>query len=236
MTTGDYLKSALQKIQWGQHVDEFVSDPSDLETIGNAAHRIGTWCNALSLVESGNPAVSFLAQTQVESHYIAALIPLSLYKPAAASMRTAFESVLYYSYFRSHTAELRSLVRDAEYYVSKNDIIDFHKTHTPEFRARQEAFGLISRINFWYSRTSAIIHGQLPGKWVTHSKLADLRPDAVTKNEALLEFSTAAEIISHFLLCSIDADCWSAIDKQSKQYFLKGISGSIKEKLNLSIL
>jgi hypothetical protein len=236
MTAADSLKRALQKIQWKQNVDAFLQNASDLEALGNAAHLISAWCAALASAESTNPAVSFLAEAQVECHYVAALIPLALYKPAAASMRTAFESILYYSYFRTHPAELESLVRNAEYYVSKADILDFHKVHTANFKARQEAWGLISRINSWYSRTSAIIHGQVPGKWVSHRSLGDLAPVDATRLEAQKEFGVAAELINHFLLCTIDSERWSTIGKDMRQTSLKGVPGQMKAHLGLSIL
>lgn len=236
MTPAEHLKRVLSGIDWQKHIDGFLAVDDAMELLAESVHRISGYCEALSSAEAGNPAVSFLAAAQAESHHVAALIPLALYKPAAASMRAAFESVMYYTYFRTHLAELATLVADPDYYIDKATLLEFHKLHTPQFKARQDAWGLVGQVNRWYSRTSAVIHGQLPGKWVSHTDFAQLQPVPETREEALAEFNETAELTRRFLLCSMDADRWTSLSAETRTEFLKGIPGPLKARLGLSIL
>ncbi len=87
-------------------------------------------------------------------------------------MRSLVECALYYAYFRSHPEELATLVRDAKFYVSKKEILSFFAKHAPGFAERQVVLGYSSRLDAWYSQTSSIVHGQIPGTWSNGTRLS----------------------------------------------------------------
>jgi hypothetical protein len=235
MTAEDMFKAAIKSIDWNQHVNTFVQAAAAVTRVAQASRRLALWSKALLSLEPENPARTFLIEMQVEGHYVAALIPLALYKPAAGSMRAAFESALCFSYFRTHLTELATITRDADYFAGKGDIISYHKLHTPGFKEKQEALGLITAINRWYSNISAVVHGQVPGTWVSHVDLATLKPKADTTEAAIMEFETGVSLINLFLLSVIDTDRWGGLQKEFRQEILKGLPGKSKQILGLSI-
>ena len=148
-------------------------------------------------------------------------------------MRSMFETALYFTYFRSHLVELHTLVRDPDYFIDKKTILTFHKTHTDGFIKKQEPFGLLSGIKDWYSEISAIVHGQIPGKWVTHKRLQDIAFKEVVCKEAVEDFVAGVSLIHNLLLCTIDMDLWYQFTKPAKAQLLKGLSADMKNALSL---
>ena len=235
MTPADHLRSELSKVDWNSNVASFLASPAAATSIADANFRISLWANSLSATNPGNPANGFLYGMQAEGHYVAALIPLSLYKPAASSMRASVEAALYYSYFRHHPMELGTLTRTPSFFMEKSSIIEFHKAHTPGFTEKQQALGLTTGLNAWYSTVSAIIHGQIPGAWTTQTSLSGVGPVATIQTQALSMLDTAVSIINALFLASISRDDWAGFTKASRQEFLKGIAGATKKILDFSV-
>src|SRR5262249_21019388 len=145
--------------------------------------------------ETGNPALAFVREMQAAGHHVAALTALALYKPAAAAMRSMLETALYYTYFRAHPSELATLVRDPRFSVDKTDVIEFHNQHTPEFVTHQQKLGLVARLEQWYGAISAITHGQIPGTWVDHRSLSDVKLIQATLKIVVSRFSEGEEVV-----------------------------------------
>ena len=164
------------------------------------------------------------------------LASLALYRPAASSLRTVLESSLYYSYFRSHPKELESLARNPDYYLTKQDVLDFHNNHTAAFKQIQSSTGLSSKLNAWYSKTSAIIHGQIPGAWTAHTALAEISHKDKMPELVVDSFEECEEIVHLFLLSTVAQDLWIDFSSQAKESLLKGIPGEIKLAVGLDLI
>jgi len=154
--TKEKLEKALVAVDWSANVSAFLKDPVQTEAIAKANFRLAVWSKQFEATDRSNPALAFVREMQAAGHHVAALIALGLYKPAAGSMRTAFETALYYTYFRTHKTELTTLLRNSEFFVSKQEVIDFHKLHSRKFTLLQQSFGLISQMNGWYSEMSGL--------------------------------------------------------------------------------
>lgn len=229
----ELLEEALRSIDWNSNRDAFLGDEGTTSEIASSSLRIARWVRQLNAADKGNPALTFLNEAQVSTHYVAALAAIALYKPAASAMRTMLESVLYYTYFRTHPSELATLARDDTYFVLKSDVIEYHKRHTKDFRRLQNALNLLSMLDKWYGDVSAIIHGQIPGRWVKHVALKDIRPDADAVNLLRREFKQGEEIVNRLLLCTVAHDLWADFDTRAKKAFLAGLSGEMKDALQL---
>ncbi|MCR8958564.1 hypothetical protein M0765_012760 [Variovorax sp. S2] len=175
------LKKALSSVDWNAGVLNFSNDANTMEKFDKGCARIAEWVRGLASADAGNPALAFLWSAQTAANTAVVSSSLSLYHAAAASIRNVVENGLYYSYFRSHPAELATLVRDKSFYISKADVIAFYRLHIPEFKSIQEKLGLQSRLENWYSDISAIVHGQLPGVWVHHVAIKDINPNQATQ-------------------------------------------------------
>lgn len=166
---------------------------------------------------------------------VPACAALGLIKPAAASLRTGVESALYYSFFYNHPAELDTLHRNEKFYLSKNEIVEYHNIHTQSFPSRQEALKFLGELNHWYSYISAIIHGQIPGVWTSHSLL-----DTGFENEASAavskEFKTAVRIVNKLFLSIAQRDMWEGLSSHGRQLFLSEIEGRTVRQLGLSVI
>ena len=232
---GKSLTSALSGVDWSNNIVEFSVDQSQANRVARVNFELALWSGQLETVEKGNLALSFIREAQTAGHYVACLIALALYKPAAASMRLIGDCVLQYSYFRVHPAELATLRREEGFFMDKRSIIDYHRQHTEGFTAKQQALGTISRLEAWYSRISAIIHGQEPGKWITHRKLEDIAFDKVVCEAAISEFEETGEIVRRILLCTLEQALWQRFSQDRKAEFLKGLRGKEKDALGLTI-
>lgn len=227
------LKTALNSVGWDDNVSEFLKNLTAVETIAKANLRLAVWCKQFEDVDKGNPALCFTRELQVAGHHVAALTALALYKPAAGSMRAVLETALYYSYFRTHISELSTLVREPEYFVSKNDLLEFHKTHTPDFKRLQNMLGLVTRLNKWYSSVSAIIHGQIPGKWVEYTEVANIKYTQATLGIVVDTFKECEEIVHRLFLCTVGRELWDAFSSTAKRHLIAGLSGTVKAAFRL---
>jgi hypothetical protein len=99
----------------------------------------------------------------------------------------------------------------------------------------QETLGLLSSLNTWYGKISAIIHGQIPGIWTDHS-IATTKYSADNAKFVIEEFSQAVKIINSWLLSTINIHTWEGISSPSRTMFLKGLSPSQKGRLGLSVV
>jgi hypothetical protein len=229
----DKLAAALQSVTWSPNIHAFLGEVNSVNQVAGANVRLATWALQFETIDKGNPALSFIRETQVASHHVAALLGLALYKPAAGAMRTAVETALYYSYFRTHPSELTTLARDPNFYVSKNDILDYHKAHTPGFKDLQAQLGVASGLSVWYSKVSNVLHGQVPGTWVTHKSMAEIKFDQRTLHAAVSTFLEGEELIHRFFLCTVARQLWGSVSTSAKQVLLKGLSGTLKTTLHL---
>jgi hypothetical protein len=235
MSPSEYLRSALSGVDWNKYVGVFLKSDVATESVANANRQLALWATVLAGLEPESPANGFLYGMQSEGHYVAALIALALYKPAASSMRAVVEAALYYSYFRNHPVELGTLIREPSFFVEKASIVEFHKTHTVDFAAKQAALNLVGGLNSWYSQVSAVIHGQVPGAWVEHTELSKISPTEKMQSLAMANFQEAVGIVNSLFLVCVSQDDWNGIPKSARQEFLRGLSGPSKKILGLSV-
>jgi hypothetical protein len=227
------LSGALKAINWDDNVSGFLSNSPAVEVIAQANLRLAVWCMQFEKVDRGNPALCFVRELQVANYHVAALAALALYKPAAGSMRAILETALYYSYFRTHPSELSTLVRDPDYFVAKKDLLEYHKEHTPDFTRLQNMLSLVVRLNKWYSSVSAIIHGQIPGKWIEHTSLAQIEYRQTTLDLVVEAFRECEEIVHGLFLCTVGRELWDSFSSSAKKQLIKGLSGSVKTAFQL---
>jgi len=227
------LQSALASINWTNNIGSFFSDATQAEKLAASNLRLAIWAKQLETADVGNPALSFVREMQAAGQYVAVLIPLSLYKPAAGSIRSVMESALYYTYFRTHLAELETLVRAKGYYIDKRDVVDFHRVHTADFGDVQQKLGVISRLEAWYGRVSSLVHGQIPGQWVEHKSVADIKPIKTTQDVAVATFVEGEEIVHRLFLCTTGRQLWDSFSSTAKAKLLAGLQGHEKVALKL---
>jgi hypothetical protein len=184
----DKLDAALRAVNWTGNVESFLNEIVSKEKFAACNLRLAIWSRQFEQVDKGNPALTFVREMQSAGQMIVALTALSLYKPATGSIRTVIETALYYTYFRSHQTELATLLRDEEYYVAKDDIIEFLKRHSVNFKLFQEKVGLLNRLKTSYSSLSAINHGQVPGVWVSSTSLSKTAPNQKTLEKVVRSF------------------------------------------------
>ncbi|WP_237479795.1 hypothetical protein [Lichenibacterium dinghuense] len=122
---------------------------------------------------------------------------------------------------------------DPKFYVSKMEIVEFHKTHTPSFSECQAAFGLVGRLQTWYSEMSAVVHGQVPGVWNAHSAIHEIAFSKPTHDRAVAAVMKAEQLSHEILLCTAGKELWSGIAPDAKLVLLKGIPGATKAALAL---
>ncbi len=227
------LAAALTSVNWNENVKQFLGDPDSAGRIAEANLRLATWAKQFESIDKGNPSLCFIREMQIAGHYVAALIALALYQSAAGSMRTILESALYYTYFRTHLSELSTLVRDADFFISKEELLDYHKTHTVEFSKLQSKFGLVGNLNKWYSGVSSIIHGQIPGKWVEHTSLSEIECIKSTLDTAVSTFCGGEKLVHQLFLCTVGRELWNSFSTPSKKLLLAGLHGDVKAALRL---
>jgi len=228
------LQEALNAVDWNANVNEFLTNHSLTEAVAQYNRRLAIWSKQLENADKGNPALSFIREMQVAGHYAAILASLALYKPAAAATRNVLETALYYTYFRTHLSELTTLVRNEDYFIHKSDIIEYHKLHTPNFKEFQSCFGLIGRLNKWYSRISSIIHGQIPGQWIQHKSIAEIKHKDENLQAVVNAFKEAEELVHNLLLCTVGVELWDSFSTTAKRQLISGLPGKTKDTLKLN--
>lgn len=229
----DMLKDALSVVDWNKNRDAFLSCPDYVNSLHNSQLIIGMWSREIESFDKGNVALPFVREMQHGAHNVAICLALALYKPAAAAMRSMLECALYYAYFRVHPAELKSLVRDDKFYIAKKDVMQFFQKHVPNFNERQSALVLLDKLERWYSETSAIVHGQIPGGWGSSISLSEIAHNPVLDNDALSHFERCCTIIHEVFLCVLGGEAWSYVATDSKAFFTKGMSPEVRLVLQL---
>lgn len=236
MTAAESLKNALGSVDWNENVAEVLADKDIVERLARCGYRLALWSKQLESADRGNLALPFIRDMQVSGQYVAALAALGLYRPAAYCIRCTLESALYYTYFRVHTHELGTLVSDQTYYIDKNEVIAWHKTHTPHFLERQASLGLLSRIDKWYKILSALAHGQVPGAWIVHASLSTVGYDESVLERVVAAFEATEDVIHSMLLCTVAQSVWDGFGIDTRKALLKGLSGEAKTMLGLSAM
>lgn len=75
-------------------------------------------------------------------------------------MRIAIDNVLAWTYYESHPVEFRTSMKNPSYWVTIEDIHQFHIRHSWDERIRIAELGVWSDIKGLYSELSAYVHGQ----------------------------------------------------------------------------
>lgn len=227
------LEDALSEIDWGKNVSDFCSNADVLQRLHASIAKVAIAAQQIQIVDKGNPALPFVQEMQLAANDVARCVALSLYKPAAAGMRSMLECALYYSYFRSHPLELKTLIRDKKYYVSKSEIILFFQAHVASWSKKQSSVGLISRLDAWYSEVSAIVHGQIPGQWRDLSAINEPAHDVELLREVVSFCSDCGDIVRDLFICSFLDESWQFVETDAKRELLKGVSADYRQKLKL---
>lgn len=233
MTNSAKLVAALTSVDWNANVRSFCGDAHAADGIAAANFRIASWARQFENIENGNPAICFIREMQVAAQMVATNTALCAYKSAAAAMRTIAETALYFTYFRSHPAELATLARSSDWYVSKDEILEFHKTHTVGFADLQHKLGFLSRFKPWYSKVSAIVHGQLPGIWHSQTSIATIKVDKTIEGELLAAYQECVEIVDYLFFCTAGRELWNTFSPEAKRVLLHGVPGATKTLLGL---
>lgn len=229
----DQLSAALTGVNWNQNVKVFLQDPDSLKAISACNYRLALWSREFEVIEEGNAALPFIRAMQTAGHHVAALASLALYGVAAGSVREVLETALYYTYFRSHPVELATLATRTNYFITKQDVLDYHRLHTRRFAECERRLGLVARLNDWYRSISAIVHGQVPGVWVVHANLDEIRHSQPTLAALIGHFREAEELVNRLFLCTAGRDLWHDVRSSAKMQLLKGLTGDDKTTLQL---
>jgi hypothetical protein len=227
------LPTVLKSVDWIANIDAAFQDASMLAKLEQALYRIAVWSKQLETADSGNPALCFIREMQVAAQQSTALLGLCLYKASAASTRTLLETCLYYTYFRTHPEELATLLRVDKYFVSKSEVLDYHRNHTRMFIEYQDLFGLVGNLEKWYSNISAVIHGQIPGAWNAHSALGEIGFNPETHCLAAGTFLSGEELVHQILLCTAGKQLWTSFSPDAKTVLVKGLAGEKRAGLGL---
>lgn len=224
------LSGLLSSVAWAQLSAEFSARDDLMDQITGGCHKVAIWAHELGFANPSNPALPFLREMQASMTYVPACMSVALYKPAASSMRAALENALYFSYFKDHHKELGTLVNDSKYYISKSKIIEYHGTHCRNFKLGESLLSFNSKLEQWYSNISAVIHGQIPGRWTSLS-LHDVKHDNGTMKSVLDSFDELVYLINSLFLITVDDEEWEGMSSDSRKLFLKGIPGEKKKGL-----
>jgi hypothetical protein len=227
------LPAVLRGVDWIANIDAAFKDEKILARLEYALHRIAVWSKQLETADEGNPALCFIREMQVAAQQGVALLGLCVYKAAAASTRTLLETCLYYTYFRTHPEECATLVRDVKYFVTKSEMLEYHRKHTRDFMKYQNLFGLIGNLETWYSNISAVVHGQIPGAWNAHSALQEIGFDPETHSLAAEALLSGEDLAHHVLLCTAGKRLWTSFSPDAKTFLVKGLPGEKRASLGL---
>lgn len=234
-TSRQNLEQALSSIDWKDHISSFLGESALTESVAESIWRLAVWARQLEESDRDNPALAFVREMQTDAQYVPALAGLALYRPAATMIRGMVEAALYYTYFRTHSEELSTLLRDPKFFLFKSDVVDYHKCHSPDFSVLDQAVGLISKLDDLYKRLSAIAHGQIPGKWLAHTSLAGVKPTPELASDLVRTFVEAEEVVHYLFLCTVGQRLWPDFSSQAKAALLRGLSGDVKTALKLDL-
>lgn len=228
-----HLERALKAVDWNVLAKEFLQQANLRDEVETANLKLAIWARQIESIEGNSPAATFIREMQSAGQQVAVLTALALYKPAAAAMRTMLETAMYFSYFRTHPVELSTLLREPKYFIDKVDVIDYHKLHTADFPNLEQRFGLLGRLNTWYSFISSVVHGQIPGGWMRHKSIADLKHDLTTLPTVVKTFTEGTALVHAFFLCTVARNLWPSFSTGAKRSLLAGLSGDQKTALGL---
>lgn len=232
---GSELVRVLRAVPWLENIDEFGRLADFKVRSCRCLVRVAIWAKQLETADAGNPALSFVRELQIHGQYVATLLGVALYKPAAAGMRAMLDTALYYSFFRSHPIELATLVRTNSYYEDKGSILEFHRVHTPGFNDREKKLGLVSRLQASFAKVSAIVHGQIPGEWIAHHGLRNIAHDPPTLEVAIKTLEELTGVVSDLLLVTVAQELWSGFAKEARKKLTHGLAGDVKAVLGLTV-
>ncbi|WP_349781143.1 hypothetical protein [Xanthomonas arboricola] len=227
------LNDALTAVDWNKNVLSLCEDQSITEKIHLSISKVAILAQQIQIIDKDALALPFIQEMQLASHDVARCLALSLYKPAAAAMRSMLECALYYSYFRTHPVELKTLVRNNGYYLAKKEILEFFQTHVDNWSAKQSGIALVSRLERWYSKVSAIVHGQIPGHWRDVREDNSAKHDPEILEEAVVILCDSSEIIRDLFLCVFLADFWQFVEADAKRILIKGVTPDYRLRLGL---
>lgn len=227
------LRDALLSVDWNANVKEFLADKDKAEELHGCSLVIAYWAKQFENIDKRNSALSFIREMQASGFNVCSLAALGQYKPASAAIRNVFESALYYTFFRTHPSELETLSRDHTFFLFKNDIVEYHKKHTPDFINLQNYFSWISKAGIWYNKISSVVHGKIPGEWVDYNSVSEIKYSHKTLCLVIESYKEGVELVNYLFLCTVAREFWQNISKTAKRIFLKGISGETKAALGM---
>lgn len=227
------LKAELSKIDWQANISAALATTAVAEKIDSCAKKNAIWVFQVSLAEANNPAKPFLLEVASLSQQAPALACCGYYRSAVSSARSIVESALYYTFFRSHPQELSTLLRDPKYYISKGDVLDFHRQHTVNFNSFQSRLGLVSSLDLWYQKVSAITHSQVPGALAGGLNLSDIKFDNALFSESMEMVFDAWRIVEALFFSTLSQDLWRLFAPDAKDQLTKGMPGDTREALGL---
>lgn len=225
------MSDVICSVNWNENCNLSKNENALFSKAEVSLIKLANWCKQIENIYSGNIALPFIREAQLSAQDFCCLVSLGLYKTSASSLRTILESFLYFSYFKDHLVELQSLSEVDSYYISKQDVLDYHCQHTREYKEKARISGLSSRLAAIYGKISAIVHGQMPGVWHSSSCLSDKKFDAKLAEEAIFDFNDLIEIINLFMLIIISDEDWLNIDQKIKAVLLRGLTGKTKDMI-----
>ena len=223
----------MSAMGWDENAEAFLKDADAMGKIASANLRLATWASELESSDIRNSALPFVREMQISGQEVTILVALSLYKSAAERIKSVFESALYYTYFRTHPSELATLLSDSDYFVSRQEIVDYHKRHSGGFMGAQASLGLVLQMDGWHRKISAIVHGQLPGAWIDPARITKIRPIKERQDALINLFVEGVELINKLLLSTVGLLLWDKISATAKKQLLSGLSGEQKKALGL---
>ncbi|MEZ9481916.1 hypothetical protein AB4163_19225 [Vibrio splendidus] len=226
------LIDAVCSVNWNENCTSAVDDV-DIYSVGEKSlAKLANWCRQIENIYNNNQSLPFIREAQVSAQDFFCLVSLGLYKSSASSLRTILESFLYFSYFKDHPIELNSLINVDNYYISKADVLAYHKLHTPNFTKYSRDVGLTSRLEKSYAKISAIVHGQMPGVWHSSASLANKKYEKELVKEAINEFVEVIVIVNLMMLILISDEDWNNIDHKVKAILINGVESKFVNLLN----
>ncbi|EOV0854466.1 hypothetical protein ACOKV8_004582 [Vibrio parahaemolyticus] len=213
------FKTTIENIDWNNLRDAFTSQESLFGKAEEKFQLLAHWSKAIETIYSDNIALPFIREAQISSQDFFCSCSLALYKCSASSIRTIFESVLYFSYFKDHVKELDSVVK-RNLYMSRASLIDYHINHTDSFESLYTETNLKSELESIYKEVSSIVHGQKPGTWHSTHKLENRQFEERIAVEAVNLYCRTIDVINLLLLCTISYSEWITISPISRKFII----------------
>lgn len=230
------LSEVLEKLTLSETLKLSLKETASIDSLDSCCRRMSSWVSTLHASDPENAAGPFLFQILTSTHHAVALAAAGFYAPSAGSIRAAFESALYFIYFRNHRAELNTLIRDTSYFIDKALVLEYLAKHCPDYVTKQAAVGLNGRMGTWYKHTSALVHAQQPGTFTKSSDLLSITFDTAHFKSIANVIAQGTEIINSLFLVTIATEVWGETSKTNRIAFLSGLSADAKKALKLDIV